>query len=436
MSMKRRIAGGMGANAFGQAITIGVQLLSLPLYLRHWDLARYGTWLMLSAVPSYFSMADIGMVTAAGNKMTMDVGRGDLLSANRTFHSALVFMLATCSIIFVCTWLLLPLLNFEKFGGSESRHTVGLLISAVLLAFFNGLTEAMFRATGRYGLGTALGNATRLTEWTGGLIGLWIDGSFSSVALGMLIARAIGLSSTVAYSAATTQSIKWGFQHASAAEIRVMAKPAAMSMVFPLSSALSLQGFTLLVGGLFGPAVTAAFNTYRTLARVTVQATSMLSLAVGPEISRLYGASNREALKRLFERADGISAALAPTLPLVVGLVSPLLLSVWTHDRIAYSRMVLWPMLAYASLSSLWHVPRVFLLSINRHSTLAAYSLLVAALSLFAAWGVGKAFSLTAIVLVLVFSELVMVIIARTLSKQVLKERVVRRGEVLEPRLT
>jgi hypothetical protein len=64
--MLRRIILGLGANAVGQAVSIVIQLFSLPLYLLYWDLSTYGTWIMLSAVPAYLSMADFGMVYTAG----------------------------------------------------------------------------------------------------------------------------------------------------------------------------------------------------------------------------------------------------------------------------------------------------------------------------------------------------------------------------------
>ena len=71
-----------------------IQVASLPLFLLHWDANRYGTWLMLSAVPTYLLMADVGMVATAGNRMTMEMARGRAEHANRIFHSATVFMVA------------------------------------------------------------------------------------------------------------------------------------------------------------------------------------------------------------------------------------------------------------------------------------------------------------------------------------------------------
>ncbi len=399
-----------------------MQLLALPIYLRYWDLARYGTWLMLSAVPAYFTMADVGMLTAAGNKMTMEIGRGDLENANRTFQSAFVFMLSTCLAFLALTIGVLSFVNFPILDHSEYKVTLGLLISVVLLAFFNGLAEAVFRSTGRYGLGTTLGNTIRLAELTGGMIGLWWNGSFVAVALGMLFARATGMLLCIYYAIHSTKQIHWGTKLASIAEVRSMIKPAAMFMVFPMVNALSFQGFTLLVGGIFGTVTAAIFNTYRTMARVSFQATSTLSTAIAPEMSRLYGSAKMESLRRLFIRSNRISVLIAFGVPVAIALFAPKLLAAWTHGRIPYKPALLFAMLLYAAVSSLWHIPRMLLISINRHMRMAAFLVLLTVATLLVGWAVGESSSVVAVVWVLIVSELIMAVISNTWARRIVSE--------------
>ena len=86
----RRIVSGFGANIYGQVATIFIQLLSVPVYLHYWNTQIYGEWLMLSAVPAYFSMADVGLVAVASNKMTMLSAKGKHAESNRVFQSALI----------------------------------------------------------------------------------------------------------------------------------------------------------------------------------------------------------------------------------------------------------------------------------------------------------------------------------------------------------
>ncbi|MGZ3236500.1 MAG: lipopolysaccharide biosynthesis protein [Burkholderiaceae bacterium] len=422
-TLVRRIAAGMGALAFGQAVTIGMQLAALPLFLSYWDAAHYGVWLMLSAVPSYFSMADVGMVTTAGNKMTMAIGRGDSHTANCIFQSALVFMLVVCVVLLVPTISLLAWAPLPGLDTVELRMTLAALVLVVFFSFFHGLAEAIFRATGRYGLGIVLGNMIRIAEWSGGMMGLWLDGSYLSVALGMLAARVTGVIAIVLFSSWTTQGIVWGFGQARLSEVRGMVKPAFYFLMFPLVNALSLQGFTLLVGGIYGAASVAIFNTYRTLARVTVQSTSILSFAVGPEMSSMYGASNFAALERLFRRSQRFSVALVLGLSILIGLLAPTLLHWWTHGRIIYHEALFWAMMAYATVCGLWHVPRILLMAINRHDKIALGSLCITAATLLAAWLIGQSASLTITTWSLTVSELLMAMMAYQLAWNAIHQR-------------
>jgi O-antigen/teichoic acid export membrane protein len=390
-SLRQRVLAGSGANAFGQAITIGIQLFSLPFFLHYWNASTYGAWLILSAIPSYLSMADVGMVTTAGNKMTIAMGQRDHMQANRVFQSALLFMLIVCGLISVLAipaalWIPLPGIT----ATSDERIAVAILSTGVLVALFGGLADTIFKATGRYPLGTLLGNLVRLAEWGGAMLGLVLVGSFSAVAIGGLLARTLGLILVTTAAASGKHEIHWSMRDAKMEEVRAMIKPAFSFMLFPLASALSFQGITLLVGQTLGPSSVAVFNTYRTLARVEVQATSIFSHALWPEFSRLYGEGGTAAVLPLYRRAVWLGIALSLLLSLALYIVAPLLLKLWTNGAIGFEPLFMVVMLVYAAVGSSAHVPRIFLLATNKHSRLALWFLVLAIASLGLAAGIGR----------------------------------------------
>ena len=61
----RRILHGLGANAYGQLVVIVIQLAGVPILLRAWGMQLYGEWLILAAIPTYLSMADLGFSQSA-----------------------------------------------------------------------------------------------------------------------------------------------------------------------------------------------------------------------------------------------------------------------------------------------------------------------------------------------------------------------------------
>lgn len=409
--MKRRIIAGMGANSFGMAISIGIQLLSLPLFLHYWDTSTYGVWLMLSAIPAYLSMADVGMVTAAGNKMAMAMGGGDAAEANRIFQSAQMFMSIVCGSLAL---LVVPLVLWAPLPGLETmgqRVALSAMSVGILAALFGGLSEAAFKSTGRYPTGTMVGNYVRLAEWLGSMLGLVLWGSFAGVALSGLAMRLTGTAAAMVLASKGNHGLRWGMHAADCAEIRAMIKPAISFMSFPLANALSFQGVTLLVGALFGPVAVALFNTYRTIARVAVQVTAIFSHALWPEFSRSFGQGGMAAIERLYRRTSLLGAAQALLLSLVIYFMSPWLLRIWTHGAIQFVPSLMLLMLLYAAVGGTWHIPRVLLMATNQHIHLAYWSLATGMFTVWLAWLMGSAFNLNGVVIAMLVSELSIAIV-------------------------
>lgn len=414
--MKRRVVAGMGANSFGMAISIGIQLASLPLFLHFWDTATYGTWLILSAIPAYLSMADVGMVTAAGNKMTMAMGKDDSLEANRVFQSAQMFMGIVCGALALMVVPLILLVPLSGVATMDQRVALAALSIGVLVSLFGGLSEAAFKSTQRYATGTMASNLVRGSEWLGLMAGLATVGTFAAVAVTGLVVRLAGTMVCMVLATRGKHGLSWGTHAADRAEIRSMFKPAISFMAFPLANALSFQGVTLLVGALFGPIAVALFNTYRTIARVAVQVTAIFSHSLWPEFSRLFGQGAMATVNRLFLRSSLLSAAQSLLLSLILYFLSPWLLRIWTHGAIEFIPSLMVLMLLYAAVGGIWHIPRVLLMATNRHVSLAYWSILAGMLCVGLAWLMGRELQLNGVGAAMLVSELFIAIVCSLLA--------------------
>jgi len=417
----KRVVAGMGANAYGQAVTILIQLASLPIFLSRWDLKTYGVWLTLSAIPAYLSIADVGMVTIASNRMSMMIGAKDTKGANRIFQSAQLFVLSSCLLVAFVTLPLIALAPLEALSNPDARLALSALVICVLLSMMSGLSGAVFKATQRYATGTGLEVTARLLEWLGAMLGLVLYGSFTGVALGMLLVRITALL-TIGYLSTRRQSeFSWGGHAAASQEIRDMIKPSLGFMVFPIGNALSIQGFTLLTAHLLGPAAVAIFNTYRTLARLAIQVTSILSHALWPEFSRLFGARKYDSLKSIFYRAALLGFFGSALLSFLIYLAGPMILELWTHGKIEFLPYAMGLLLLYAAVGGFWHVPRVLLMSTNNHTRLGVIYLIVSAFSLIAAWPLGEWKSIAGLVVSMIISELLMTATCFWMAAQLLR---------------
>lgn len=415
-TLRQRVLAGLGAHSVGMAFTIGMQLVSLPIFLSVWDAATYGTWLVVAALPSYLAMADVGMVTSAGNRMTMAMGAGDTALANRVFQSAQVFMALVCALLALIA---LPCIWWSPWPAAstdDQRIALMALTAGVLMALIGGLSEQVFKATHRYAQGTHLGNLTRLAEWAGWMLGLLAVGSFSAVAIGGLLFRAAGTLMSMAVASQGQHGLRWGSNSATRSTVRQLIGPASAFMAFPLANALSFQGVTLIVGATLGPAAVAVFSTYRTLARTAVQVTAMFSHSLWPEFSRLFGQRAMAELRQLAQRSAWLSAAQVLLLCAGVYLVAPWLLQAWTHGKIPFDPMAFGLLMLYAAVAGLWHVPRVLLMSTNQHGLLAVWAVLAGALCVVLSASFGPPLGLMGVGGAMLLSELLVALACGVLA--------------------
>lgn len=420
-ALVRRFVFGFGANAFGQLVSIAIQVFSLPLFLTYWSASTYGGWVLLSAIPGYLTMADVGMISVAGNRMMMSMARNDVDEARRIFHTAHLFLTVMCLGLFALTTPLVLLLPLPDYVTLDGRIALAALMAAVLVAIYGGLAEAVFKATDRYPQGTMLGHVARLAEWAGYMVGLLAFGSFAGVALTGLLGRTIATGTMIALAQSQSRGLDLGYRHASARDLAGMVGPAVSFMAFPLANALSFQGVTLVVGALAGPSAVALFTVYRTVARVAVQVTSIFSLALWPEFSRAYGRDGARGVSPIYKLAAVLGIGSALVLSLALYLIGPWLLSVWTHGRIPFEPVLMAWMLAYAAVGGAWHVPRTLLQSTNRHVSLSAWCLAVGALCVALAGLLGAWAGLVGVTFGMLLSELLIASICFRVAHQALR---------------
>ena len=368
----------------GQAFNIVIQLVSVPSFLHIWDTATYGRWLMISAIPSYLSMLDGGLLGTCSNEITMLHARGEQRHANAVFQSAFALVLALFVGGALVAALVLGLLP-EAWLSSDLRLGTWLLVVLTLMGLFGGLLDASFRSHGKFALGQHFGNAMRLAEFLAMLGGLFLGRTFVSTAAGMLCARTVCTGLQIAYCAHRFPTLHWTLAGARRSALGPLLRPALGFLAFPLGNVLTLQSMTLIVGTAFGPASAAIFNTYRTISRLAIQTTAVFSHALWAEFSHLFGRGEFAALQQLYSRSERLGALLSVGSSALIFPAAPLLLHYWTQDKIPFEPLVFGCFCLATLLGSLAHVPRGLLMSTNQHVRLAhiyvIFAVLGAALS-------------------------------------------------------
>lgn len=377
MSIRQRIVSGLAANAFGQAVTIGSQLLLTPMFFLYWGAERYGEWLLLASIPAYFAMADLGIGSAAGNEMTMLAGQGQWARAQATFRS--VGRIARLAgLVAVLLGLLLGLSIHQGWlftpttmTATQAFAVIGLLSSGIGLGFITGVYFAGFRCAGYNAAGITFGNLTRLTEAL--LLGalLWMQQS-PVVMAGMMVSLKV---------------LSIGIQHLvlrrlcpALHEPRVPADPALFQrllvpslgfLALPMAQAVVLQGPIQIIGLVLGPAAVAAFSAMRTLSRLPIQASGVLNHAIWPEFSRAWGQGDMPLVRAIHKRAWVLTVGFTAGCGIALLWSGEWLTHAWLRKDGIYQADIMAVLVLVGALHAVWNVSGIVLAAINGHTRMS-----------------------------------------------------------------
>jgi O-antigen/teichoic acid export membrane protein len=360
-----------------------IQLVSVPLLLHAWGAAKYGDWLLLSAIPSYLTFSGLGFGDSSGSDMTMRIASGDREGALATFQSSWALMSAMSVVVLTvaaATVWWLPWQQMLHLAGVSSRQAawIVLVLAAWILAVQqSSVLESGYRCDGNFALGNFCATMLRLLEAAIGIVVGVVSGSLLLVSLSYLGFRLVGL---FYYRLLLKRVSPWlilGFDHASVAVTRRMLKPSLGFIAMPLGSAVSIQGFLLVVGIVLGPIAVTAFSTARNLTRAGIQLINSLANGIWPELSSAFGAGDLMLARKLHRQAYQASLVLAVCCTASLWFLGPTLYHLWVGKSVALELPCFHVLLLVSIANSLWFASAIVQMSANKHSRLAMTYLLV-----------------------------------------------------------
>jgi O-antigen/teichoic acid export membrane protein len=386
--MRDRLIRGFGATALSPVATALIQLGSVPLLLHAWGAARYGDWLLLSAIPIYLTLSDLGFGDASGSDMSMRVAANDRDGALQTFQSSWVLVttvsVAALLLASLSVWWI-PWQRWLKLSSISSPQAAAIVLTLaayVLVAQQDGVTESGYRSDGNFATGSFWSTVLRLAEVAAATSVAVAGGGLLAVASTYLVVRCLGAIGYALLLRRISPWIHYGIRRARAETIKQLAAPAFGFMAFPLGYALSLQGFTIVIGVLLGPVAVVAFSTLRTLSRLSVQLIGMIKNGLWPELSRAFGAGDISLARRLHRLACQASIGFSVLGGLILWILGPLIYRVWIGHRVDFDATCFHVLLLVAITNSLWNTSAVIPISTNGHCRIALAFVGTSALSL------------------------------------------------------
>jgi O-antigen/teichoic acid export membrane protein len=368
---------GFGATALSPVVTAFIQLVTVPILLHVWGAAKYGDWLLLSAIPGYLTLSDLGFGDASASDMSMRVAAHDRDGALDTFESSWVLVTSVSLLALLLASVLVwwvpwqAWLHLSNVSSVQAAKVILVLGAHAAVSQQNGVVESGYRSDGHYATGTFWMLVQRLAETIAGTTVALLGGSFLAVACMYLAARCVG---TIAYSVLLRHLSPWihfGTRHARIGTIKRLAAPAVGFLAFPLGYALSLQGFTVVIGAILGPIAVVSFSTLRTLSRLVIQVIIVIKHALWPELSRAFGEGNVSLARRLHRLAWRGSLGLSILGALLLWMTGPYIYGFWLRQDIGFNAACFHILLLVAVVNSLWDTSAVIPMSVNGHCRIA-----------------------------------------------------------------
>jgi O-antigen/teichoic acid export membrane protein len=367
----------LGASAFGPAVTALTQLVSVPVFLHYWGPRLYGEWLILTALPAYLGLSDLGFGNAAGNDMNLRTARGDREGALVTFQSTWVIITAISATVVILglagafalplrEWLGLSLLSTREVNGG-----IAFFLVYTLLALQGSLILAGFRCDGHFATGILLINLFRLLETLVGTAAVVKRATPLQVAGVLLGVRFLATAVSAGLMLYASPWVRYGWGQVRSGRIRELWRPACAFMAFPAANALGIQGMVLVIGVRLGPLAVVVFSTLRTLTRLSLQVTEAIKNGLWPELCTAVGKREWPLARRLHGLACQLSLAATMLAAAFLGCAGGRVLSLWTGGRIGMDSATFTLLLLVVAANSVWTASSVVALATNCHVPLA-----------------------------------------------------------------
>jgi len=371
--IERRITKVSMVTGLSSALSVGLQLVSVPVVLRYWGNDTYGTWLALFAAFTLMRTVDGGYTGYVGNKLNMLYHR-DEQALRVTLASAVwgVAFLGVLQLLILALLYVSDSMGFimdSKLSPTATREAVLALLLLSVSWIFSG---------------SYIGIVHRLLIPVGLMYqAAWWSMGFQVTQFAALIASAV-LGLSILQAALLFALVQAGIYVASAVYIRlkllrfypwwsgpsraVGVNDLLRSVPFTLGGILQQggnSGLVMLVSAFLGPAAVPAFATVRTLSNLWTTLTNVLTTPLLPDVVRFQAKAERQKLLAVHQAHWLLVGSVVNLSILIAYPFLETVYRIWTDSRLSLDKPLLSLLLASVSLAGMGALMTTFLTGIN-----------------------------------------------------------------------
>lgn len=372
-TIEKRIARVSAVTGLSSVLSIGLQLISVPVCLHYWGNDTYGMWLALIAAFTLLRTVDGGYIEYVGNKINILFNR-DIQELKLTLASATwgVALLGGGQLI-----ILLLLYITDSMGliiiSQDSRSSADNAIWALFVLTFSwmisgsyiGIVHRLLIPVGMMYQAAWWSMGFQVTQFTSLIIAAMLGLSILQAAILFALVQAVIYIASAVY-------MKFKLPHFypwwAASDRAVGMSDLLNSTPFTLAGIMQQggnSGLVIVVTAILGAVAVPAFVTIRTLSNLWTTFINILTIPLLPDVVRFQ--VNREGSKLLaIHKAHWL--LIGSTVNISILIAYPFLETVynfWTANRLPFDRPLLSLLLASVSVVGAGSLMRVFLSGLN-----------------------------------------------------------------------
>lgn len=382
MSGVRGILKNLSALFTSHLLSVFTQLALTPVFIHRYGTAVYGEWLALSAAVTFLSTLDFGIQTFVNQDLTVRYHQGDIEGFHILQSTALRMLIGMLSVagVLALVIFLLPLQRWLRMGGGAGTpaiapHEIALtlyllaiqVMASILFGYFTGQFMVLAKAhVGGYWL-----NLQRFSLIVVSLAAVFCHVRFSTLAALQLTVFLLNMLGVLIYMYYTAPEIFPTLRLWDGKAVSGILKPSGHFALIFSTSFLVYQCPVLILQHFVGPVVVVIFTVMRTIFSMTRQMLSILSQAIGPEITLRFARKEWLSLARLYYDSERLIFSTILVSNSGVLLLSPVLLALWLHQPTLFYPTAYVLAAAISTVISTKEHKYIFQFSTNTHEVLA-----------------------------------------------------------------
>ena len=378
----RRIVQLLFTSFLGQAVTVVMQLLIPPFFLRFYPhgVEVYGEWIALSASVNYLGTLNYGIQTYANNQMTILYNRGDVGGA-MTIHASALRLLLLLFVLFAVAGLavfVLPvasLLKLRHESPGVASLTLYLLILQIAFNMMFSLLANSYMVIGKLHRGNCFQSAQRLVMVLAMAVAIALRAPLTVLAGIQLVSLFLFFAIILLDARRTAPILVPSLRYGSWKQVREILRPSGHFGLIAMAGFLTWQVPVILIQRVLGPSAVAVFALVRTVFQMSRQVLSIASSTIGQDITALVGQQNWRTMRRLYDLSERIVLFLIPIVSIGSLMLCPFLFTIWLHKRALYDPTLCLLMAIVSAVLGIKEHKTQFQSSSNQHESLSVFIL-------------------------------------------------------------